>query len=72
MVAQRMTACRAHFVGAPTDPLKTGMVLVGDAFLGHGRTAGLSKGSVTNLNSVSVGDKLSPTAHQSAFLQPNC
>jgi hypothetical protein len=64
MVAQRMAACCAHFAGASTGALKTGMVLVGDAFLVHGRATGLSEVSVTNLNSISVSDKLSPTAHQ--------
>ncbi len=72
MVAQRMAACREHVAGAPMDVLKRGMVLAGYAFFSHGRATGLSEVSVTNLNSISVGDKLSPTAHQSAFLQPNC
>ena len=72
MVAQRIAACCAHFAGAPADALKTGMVLVGNAFFGHDRATGLSEGSVTKLNSISVGDKLSPTAHQSASLQPFC
>jgi hypothetical protein len=44
------------------DDLKCGMVLAGNAFLGHGRATGLSEGSVTNLNSVSVAGKLSPSA----------
>ena len=64
MVAQRMAACCARVAGAPTDSLKSGMVLVGNAFFGHSRAARLSAISVTNLNSISVGDKLSPTAHQ--------
>ena len=64
MVAQQMAACCARVARAPTDALKSSMVLVGDAFLVHGRATGLSEVSVTNLNSISVGDKLSPTAHQ--------
>ena len=63
MLVQRLAACCAHFAEAPTHALKTHMVLVGDAFFGHGRAARLSESSVTNLNSISVDDKLSPTAH---------
>ena len=64
MVVQRMATCCARVAGAPTDALKSSMVLAGNAFFGHGRAAGLIESSVTNLNSISVGDKLSPTAHQ--------
>ena len=42
MVAQRMAACCARVAGAPTDALKSGMVLVDNAFFGHGRAAKLS------------------------------
>jgi len=64
MVVQRMTARCARFAGAPTDSLKSCMVLVGNAFFGHGRAARLRQSSVTKLNSISVSGKLSPTAHQ--------
>ena len=64
MVVQRMAACCARVAGAPTNALKSGMVLAGNAFFDHGRAARLSEISVTNLNSISVSDKLSPTAPQ--------
>ena len=62
MVRQPMVSVVARLAKALTDDSKNGMLLAGNAVLGHGRAARLSVVSVANLNSVSVGDKLSPAA----------
>ena len=64
MVAQPIATCCARVAGAPKDAVKSGMVLAGNAFFGHGRAARLSAISVANLNSISVGDHLSPNTDQ--------